>query len=92
MRTLKEEAARWFAKMQHAGADDPVRSRFEAWLAQNPAHARAYAAFDELWSRFDSGAGLEALAAVLEQKRKTAASRKNTHRYLRRRKSKCDPD
>lgn len=44
MSRVHEEAARWFARMHNAEADDPERGRFEAWLASNPEHAREYAA------------------------------------------------
>lgn len=69
MISVKEEAARWFVKMQHAEPDDPRRSLLEAWLLESPAHAHAYAAMEKLWVRFDSGSELEALANVLEQQK-----------------------
>ncbi|WP_333879237.1 FecR family protein [Methylobacter sp.] len=69
MNKIKQEAALWFARVQHTSPDDPNRRRFETWLRQSPAHAEAYAAFEKLWSRLDSKADLEAMANALEHKR-----------------------
>lgn len=40
-RLLWEEAAVWYARMQEPESEQEV-ARFEAWLASDPAHARAY--------------------------------------------------
>lgn len=66
---LREEAARWFTRMQKAEPDHPDRSRFEAWLLSNPAHASEYEAFAETWEDFDSTSRLQSLAKALEIKR-----------------------
>lgn len=69
MLRLRQEAARWFMRMQHAAPDHPERGRFEAWLMAHPAHAREYAAIAETWEDFDSTSRLNALARALERKR-----------------------
>ncbi|CAG0996519.1 Protein FecR [Methylophilaceae bacterium] len=66
---LREEAARWFARMQNAAPDHPDRGRFEAWLMSSPAHASEYAAFAETWDDFDSISRLQSLAQALELKK-----------------------
>lgn len=70
MSRVREEAARWFARMRDAEADDPERGRFEAWLVSDPAHAREYAAFAEFWQRLDTRQGWETVGSGLERKRK----------------------
>jgi transmembrane sensor len=66
---LREEAARWFARMQNAAADHPDRGRFEAWLMTSPAHASEYCAFAETWDDFDSTSRLQSLAHALDLKK-----------------------
>lgn len=66
---LREEAVRWFTRMQKAEPDHPDRSRFEAWLLSNPAHASEYEAFAETWEDFDSTSRLQSLAKALEFKK-----------------------
>lgn len=43
--SLWNEAARWYARMQEPESEQEVAA-FEAWLAQDSAHARAYAEMD----------------------------------------------
>ncbi|ODU56797.1 MAG: hypothetical protein ABT02_19475 [Comamonadaceae bacterium SCN 68-20] len=69
MSRVHEEAARWFARMHNAEADDPERGRFEAWLASNPEHAREYAAFENFWQRLDNAKSWDAISQGLEQRR-----------------------
>ncbi|MDP2247886.1 MAG: FecR domain-containing protein, partial [Nitrosomonadales bacterium] len=66
---LREEAARWFARMQNTAPDHPDRGRFEAWLMADPAHASEYSAFAETWEDFDSTSRLKSLAQALERKK-----------------------
>jgi len=66
---VHEEAARWFARMHNAEADDPERGRFEAWLASDPAHAREYAAFENFWQRLGNAKSWETIGQGLEQRR-----------------------
>ncbi|CAD5107254.1 FecR family protein [Zestomonas carbonaria] len=65
----REQAARWFARMQNADADHPQRAEFEAWLAADPHHAAEYRAFAELWGDFSSTRRTEALAQAMERSR-----------------------
>ncbi|MDR1849103.1 MAG: FecR domain-containing protein [Zoogloeaceae bacterium] len=69
MNGVREEAARWFARMRDAEADDPERSRFEAWLMSDPAHAREYSAFEEFWQRLDKPQGWEKVDLGMDRKR-----------------------
>jgi transmembrane sensor len=80
MKNVKDEAARWFARLQHAGLDHPDRGRFDAWLAASPAHAAEYAAIEDVWNDFDSASRAVKLADALE--RRTAAAEQ--HRQDRR--------
>lgn len=66
---VRQEAARWFARMRAAEPDHPERSRFEAWLLADPMHASEYAAFADTWEDFDSTARLQSLAQALQRKR-----------------------
>lgn len=75
---LREEAARWFARMQNAAADHPDRGRFEAWLMANPAHASEYSAFAETWDDFDSTSRLQSLANALTLKKSEQSKQSKT--------------
>ncbi|WP_420994996.1 FecR family protein [Cupriavidus sp. 30B13] len=79
---LREEAARWFLRMHGAEPDDGQRSRFEAWLASDPAHAQAFRAIAGVWDDFDSQSRLQALAAASQA---TAARGEPARRGPRRR-------
>ncbi len=68
---IRKEAARWFARMRSAAPDDPLRGRFEAWLTAHPLHAAEYAAFDALWQRLDSTERCDALADLMEERRRS---------------------
>ena len=48
--------------MRNAPTRASERSAFDAWLAADPRHAQEYAAFEQLWSDFDSTASTQALA------------------------------
>lgn len=58
----REAAARWFVRMRNAPKGASERTAFDAWLAADPRHAQEYAAFEQLWSDFDSTASTQALA------------------------------
>jgi transmembrane sensor len=66
---LQKDAARWFMRMRDAEPDHPDRSRFEAWLLSDPAHANEYAAFAETWEDFDSTPKLQSLAQAMRNKK-----------------------
>ncbi len=69
---LREDAARWFMRMRHAEPDHPERSKFEAWLMRDPAHATEYSTIASLWDDFDSPAKLQSLASAMEHKKHEA--------------------
>jgi transmembrane sensor len=49
-----ETAQQWFVLLHDDDATDADRQRFAAWLAADPAHARAWAETEQLWTRMDS--------------------------------------
>jgi transmembrane sensor len=51
---MHEQAAAWFARLSGGFATHADRTGFAAWLAETPAHAVAYAAFDEVWARTET--------------------------------------
>jgi transmembrane sensor len=67
---VREDAARWFARMRNAEVDDPRRSLFESWLTSDPAHAREYAAFEAMWRRLDDLQGWETIDRGMTQRGK----------------------
>jgi transmembrane sensor len=83
VKSVREEAARWFARLHHAGPDHPDRGRFEAWLGASPANAAEYAAIADVWEDFDSPARLGDLAGAVERDHATSAlERKQQRRKL----------
>ncbi len=50
---IAEEAARWFARLQHEKADPELRAAFQRWRSENLAHRRAYAELEEIWRQLD---------------------------------------
>ena len=85
MKSVTEEAARWFARVAHTPPDHPDRGRFEAWLAANPIHAAEYAAFAGVWEDFDSAARLDALAKAAARRKAALQQRVDEQRDARRR-------
>lgn len=81
MSKIQEQAAQWFLRMQNAEPNHPERSRFEAWLMMNPAHAAAYAAQIKLWNHFEKVSDIDALADVLGRQRD--ASRQSRRHFLK---------
>ncbi|TBU89801.1 iron dicitrate transport regulator FecR [Stutzerimonas kirkiae] len=69
MSRAREQAARWFSRMQNSDASHPQRAEFDAWLAASPEHRSEYQAFCELWGDFSSIPRSQALADALEQRR-----------------------
>lgn len=61
-KAVREEAARWFARMQNSAFDHPDRSKFEAWLVSDQAHTDAYHQLSDLWQRLESKDDLNKLA------------------------------
>lgn len=65
----REEAAKWFLRLQHAEPDHPDRSKFESWLMQSVSHQDAYQAIAKAWQDFDSHKQVEALAEAMQRKK-----------------------
>lgn len=81
---LQKEAARWFMRMRNAEPDHPDRSRFEAWLLSDQAHANEYDAFAQTWEDFDSTPKLQSLAqAMRNQKDRLDAQRKRMEKMVK---------
>lgn len=66
---VREEAAKWFLKLQHAEPDHPDRSQFEYWLMQSAMHQEAYQAISQTWQDFDSPKKVEVLADAMQRKK-----------------------
>ncbi len=49
-----QTAQQWFVLLQDEDATPDDRQRFAAWLAADPAHARAWAETEQLWTRMDA--------------------------------------
>ena len=73
---IDDEALRWFMALREHGEGDPRRAQAEAglraWLARDPAHARAYEACVRDWSR------LAPLESVYRQGDAAAAAARGT--------------
>lgn len=85
MKSVQEEAARWFARLRDAGPDHPDRGRFESWLASSPANAAEYAAVEDVWNDFNSASHLDKLAGAMEHRGAAEIARKEgRRRFLKR--------
>lgn len=82
MKSVREDAVRWFARLRDAGPDHPDRGRFETWLASDPAHAAEYRAIADIWGDFDSPSRLDSLAGALEQRNAAQTRNKDGRRKL----------
>lgn len=69
MSGLREEAARWFLRLQARPDDDSLRTRFEAWLLADPRHAHEYRQFDSLWHGLAQPDTLQQLARAADNRR-----------------------
>ncbi len=49
-----QTAQQWFVLLQDDDATDADRQLFAAWLAADPAHARAWRETEQLWTRMDA--------------------------------------
>lgn len=74
---IRNQAAKWFARMHHAEPDHPERGRFESWLLQHPVHAKEYAAIADIWDEFDSTNRLQSLAQAMQLKGAQDKARKD---------------
>jgi len=85
MKSVEEEAARWFARLRDAGPDHPDRGRFESWLASSPVNAAEYAAVEDVWNDFNSASRLGDLAGAMERRGAAEIARKEgRRRFLKR--------
>ena len=50
---IEDEAARWVARLDAEDVTEQTRAEFERWIEADPAHRRAYQAFDVTWLRLD---------------------------------------
>lgn len=54
---IEEEAAAWVWRLDDESATPETRAAFEAWRAQSPAHAKAYADLSDTWDTLDDLVG-----------------------------------
>lgn len=66
MSDVRQQAARWFARVLELSDDHPERARFAEWLAADPRHAEEYQAFADLWEGFAHTTQTQALAGAME--------------------------
>jgi len=69
-RATLEAAAEWYAEVRDAEPDSPVHQALEKWLAQNPAHRRAWQRVEKLNARL-GGAPAEIVQSTLTKARAT---------------------
>lgn len=51
--TVRDEAARWFTRLQEGALNDDEQQRFETWLEQHHAHRHEFQLLQSLWSAAD---------------------------------------
>ncbi|HSI27840.1 MAG TPA: DUF4880 domain-containing protein, partial [Methylophilus sp.] len=73
-KALRETAAIWFYRLQNMEMDHPDRSRFEAWLLENPAHQAAYQEVERVSQKLSSIHEVDQLSAALKHQNKTKRS------------------
>jgi transmembrane sensor len=73
-KALRETAAIWFYRLQDMAMDHPDRSRFEAWLLENPAHQAAYLEVEEVSQKLNSMHEVDQLSAALKTQNKSKRS------------------
>lgn len=85
---LQDEALRWLLELQASDGEPTVRRAFDAWLAQDPRHAAAFAQVTDLWNSAEFGKavmprerayarhdGRSDIASLTAQRPETPASR-----------------
>ncbi|OOG14554.1 FecR family protein [Pseudomonas sp. C9] len=50
---VRDEAARWFVRLQEPAVDDEEVQRFEAWLSEHPQHCDEFKILQGLWTAAD---------------------------------------
>jgi len=66
MSDVRQQAARWFARVLELPDDHPERARLTQWLAADPRHVEEYQAFVDLWQGFAHTPQTQALAGAME--------------------------
>ena len=51
--TVRDDAARWFVRLQEPAIDGVEQQRFDAWLNQHPQHRDEFQLLQGLWSAAD---------------------------------------
>ncbi|RON25141.1 peptide ABC transporter substrate-binding protein [Pseudomonas brassicacearum] len=51
--TVRDDAARWFVRMQEPAVDVVEYRRFEAWLGEHPQHRKEFEVLQGLWTAAD---------------------------------------
>jgi transmembrane sensor len=74
-RTAEEEAAQWFSRMSSDQKSQADEHEFDAWLAENLEHARAYASFQRLWAELGAFSESPEIEQVTERSSRLGASR-----------------
>lgn len=69
---VRDEAARWFVRLQEPAVDALEHRRFEAWLAEHPQHVDEFQLLQGLWTAADllPAKRLQALCETPPQRRK----------------------
>lgn len=69
--TVRDDAARWFVRLQEPAIDADEQQRFDAWLNQHPQHRDEFQLLQGLWSAADllPAPRLKALAETLPTRR-----------------------
>lgn len=69
--TVRDDAARWFVRLQEPAIEADEQQRFDAWLNEHPQHRDEFQLLQGLWSAADllSAPRLEALAEIPPNRR-----------------------
>ncbi|CAN5370097.1 FecR domain-containing protein [soil metagenome] len=78
---VKEQALRWFVRLQDVSATEADWSAFQAWQDASPDHGRAYRLLDQTWAAVDHA---EALLGAANDQTPPADTAHRTRRPLRR--------
>ena len=70
--TVRDDAVRWFVRLQEPAVDVEAYRRFEAWLAEHPQHRDEFQVLQGLWTAADllPAKRLQALCETLPARRK----------------------
>lgn len=80
---IDDRAAEWSDVLRHRGGDPALRGAFEAWCAEDPSHAAAFARIDAAHRQARSARGSAQTRALLRQTHaRIAARRQRRQRYV----------